>query len=304
MKLMDKLKNALFEEEYVEIEEKPKKEKPKKVKAPEKIKEDKPIKAREKKEEPIAKKIAPVKKEPIIIDEIEEEEPVKTDNSFKFPVMEEEDLKPDNVPSFISDKKYEKKPWGKKKEHKKEYQEYETKDLSYTSYGEEKVEPKFKPSPIISPIYGVLDKNYKKDDVRDKKDREIRLTSPYSRDKISVDDVRNKAFGTLEDTIEDNPLLEQVEPLEEEEKVMDFTNSRKPRVNNVTMGEAEEYFEDLGLEYNKDYVDRGTTNEEEDDALEEVKKEKKPEKAPEPIKEDNDLDDDNLFDLIDSMYDE
>ena len=87
MKLMDKLKNALFEEEYVEIEEKPKKEKPKKVKAPEKIKEDKPIKAREKKEEPIAKKIAPVKKEPIIIDEIEEEEPVKTDNSFKFPLL-------------------------------------------------------------------------------------------------------------------------------------------------------------------------------------------------------------------------
>ena len=69
-------------------------------------------------------------------------------------------------------------------------------------------------------------------------------------------------------------------------------------------GEAEEYFEDLGLEYNKDYVDRGTTNEEDDDALEEVKKEKKPKKAPEPIKEDNDLDDDNLFDLIDSMYDE
>lgn len=61
---------------------------------------------------------------------------------------------------------------------------------------------KFVPSPIISPVYGVLDKNYKKDDINTKKERpkfESRKAEP-----VSVDDIRNKAFGTLEDDLEVN----------------------------------------------------------------------------------------------------
>ena len=75
MKLFDKLKNALFEEEYVEVEEKPK-----------------PVK----KEKPIAKKIVlpeqkrEVKKE-MPEKEIEEVvEPPKKD--FKFPAILEDDF--------------------------------------------------------------------------------------------------------------------------------------------------------------------------------------------------------------------
>ena len=32
---------------------------------------------------------------------------------------------------------------------------------------EEKIKPRFKASPVISPVYGVLDKNYTKEEVKD-----------------------------------------------------------------------------------------------------------------------------------------
>ena len=90
------------------------------------------------------------------------------------------------------------------------------------------------------------------------------------------------------------------------------------------MGDALEYFQDLGLEYNVDYVDaskerasgRRVKDNYEDSpemfSVEEKKEEKvesipKVEDKPPVISNSNDIDvenDDNLFDLIDSMYDE
>lgn len=66
--------------------------------------------------------------------------------------------------------------------------------------GEEK--KSFKPSPIISPVYGVLDKNYEKDEIVSK--RIVRSYKPN--DHVTVDDVRNKAFGTIEDDLKDSIL--------------------------------------------------------------------------------------------------
>ena len=65
----------------------------------------------------------------------------------------------------------------------------------------EKQEKKvFKPTPIISPVYGVLDKNYHKEDIKQKN---ISSTSAYYNHKdVSIDDIRNKAYGTLEDDLE------------------------------------------------------------------------------------------------------
>lgn len=57
--------------------------------------------------------------------------------------------------------------------------------------------PKFKPTPIISPVYGILDKNYHKEDIVSKNDREYK-----SVDGLSVDSIREKAYGTLEDELE------------------------------------------------------------------------------------------------------
>ena len=64
----------------------------------------------------------------------------------------------------------------------------------------------FKPSPIISPIYGIMDKNYKKEDIFEKPKKPLSIEQQRS---VDLDAVRKKAFGTLEDDIEstlDNSL--------------------------------------------------------------------------------------------------
>jgi len=55
----------------------------------------------------------------------------------------------------------------------------------------------FKPTPIISPVYGVLDKNYSKEDITTKQTRVERTNTA-----ITLDEVRKKAYGTLEDELE------------------------------------------------------------------------------------------------------
>ena len=58
----------------------------------------------------------------------------------------------------------------------------------------------FKPSPIISPVYGILDKDYKKEEVKSKTTVNPEPVKP----KVTVyDTVRRKAYGTLEDDLED-----------------------------------------------------------------------------------------------------
>ena len=97
--------------------------------------------------------------------------------------------------------------------------------------------------------------------------------------------------------------------------MVDLSDRSKPEVKELTVGDAEEYFEDLGLEYNVDYLDvstdKKTTKQEE--PKEEIKEEVeetpvvKEEKTVEEIKKESNKeedDDDNLFDLIDSMYQE
>ncbi len=60
---------------------------------------------------------------------------------------------------------------------------------------------KFHPSPVVSPVYGILDKNYTVDDVVDKN---LDKTKEFSIEKKSVDfdTVRNKAYKELDEEIE------------------------------------------------------------------------------------------------------
>jgi len=403
MGLFDKLKNALFEVEYEEVEEEPKKEKK------EKHKENNNID-----EKPIAKKIVLPGKREEKIAEIQEEELIdedfeirpkneqykEPDNSFKF--MDDADFKVDDGPQIIENinnedteilseenvvqevpheevkqevltsysgvspiqniepyvpkstisslykvKERESRPYGMDPSYRisiKEYGSYENKDDK--GY--------FKPSPIISPIYGILDKNYKKEDVVPKK--EIRITTNYTRTNINVDDIRNKAYGrNLEDQskVIDNDISKDDE---QEDNLLVDLSEEKPEVKEITVGDAMEYFQDLGLEYNVDYVDATSKNipkkkadELEKDIEENLEEDKKEEKQPveekqpkEEIKKEEKIetkkeekietkkekveelpqdekketvkivkddvdeptisDDDNLFDLIDSMY--
>ena len=202
----------------------------------------------------------------------------------------------------------------------------------YGSYDRNEEKTVFKPSPIISPIYGILDKNYKKEDVVQKK--EVRLSGGYSRGNLNVDAVRNKAYGSTsvkeELPVKEEPITTfEVEEDEEENLLVDLSDEKdKPEVKEITMGDALEYFQDLGLEYNVDYVDvskeKATARrfkEEEvalkDNIVDTLNKEVIDEVVPPKeekfktveIKDESNGnaevtldDDDNLFDLIDSMY--
>ena len=156
-------------------------------------------------------------------------------------------------------------------------------NYTYTkSYYEERETKGFKPSPIISPIYGILDKNYRKEEVVTKK--ETRITSSYK--KPDLDSVRNKAFGSEEEETREVPKREEKHV--EDKRVYDV-NSNKPQVNRVTLADADEYYNDLGLAYNVDYSDASRTNAPKTSKYSRVEKKKTNV-------------DDNLFDLIDSMY--
>ena len=209
----------------------------------------------------------------------------------------------------------ESKPYGVDNTYKVPVHEYGT-------YERKEEKTTFKPSPIISPIYGILDKNYKKDDVVQKK--EVRLSSSFSRGNISVDDVRDKAYGRVEknttEVLNEHPSPKFEEDNEEDENLLiDLNDEKKPEVKEITVGDAVEYFQDLGLEYNVDYVDASKEKstpikqEEtiEEDIKDEIEKElpDKEEKKDYEVKEESKSvptldDDDNLFDLIDSMYKE
>lgn len=314
MKLLDKLKNALFEEEYVEVEEK------------QEVK---------KKEKPIAKKIiiddkpkkAPVK-EDLIVEEEKKESP---NRDFKFKAILDDDFinleqekkeeKAPKVEPKMEEKNREpkretkeKRPLyqgEKKKEEKNIYGSNLDKEIKIHEYGgyeKQKEKKEFHPSPIISPIYGVLDQNYKKDDIVTKK--EIRITSSYKSKNIDVDSVREKAYGNTDDIFEEELTSNKKhdeEPIEtdelddfeitEEESLLDISAENTPSVAKVTMGDAEEYYSDLGLEYNIDYKD--ASHEKATGRRTDLKDFKEDDYQ----KEDTSIED-NLFDLIDSMYDE
>ena len=392
MGLFDKIKNALFEVEYVEVEDQPKKDKKSEEEKPtEELLEEKPIAKkivlpgkREDKVEHIQEEelidqdfesrpkdevlldsntpstsgfrfmddsdfTVEAEEEPKIIEKIEDVEvlaepeevkevpkhEINTSYSGVSPIQNVEPYSNhSSIAASYKVKERESRPYGMDPNYRvsiKEYGSYDNKDEK--SY--------FKPSPIISPIYGILDKNYRKEDVIPKK--EIRLTSSYSRTNMNVDDIRNKAYGKEKVEAKEEKIEKVEEKPEEENLLVDLSDEKeKPEVKEITVGDAMEYFQDLGLEYNVDYVDASNKNvvkktkddleedieenlgsnetkeeveetkEVKEETLEEVKEEKpveKDAKVVEVIDEKKDIDatlsdDDNLFDLIDSMYKE
>ncbi|MEG0026405.1 MAG: hypothetical protein RR847_00795 [Bacilli bacterium] len=64
----------------------------------------------------------------------------------------------------------------------------------------ETVKKAFKPTPIISPVYGILDKNYQKEEIVNKKENSY--CNPNK--SLTIDEVRKKAYGTLENQLEEN----------------------------------------------------------------------------------------------------
>ena len=238
----------------------------------------------------------------------------------------------------------------------------------YKDKREEKVDskPKFKATPIISPIYGILDKNYTTGDIENSSRNN--LEERRHSKSVDFDSVRKKAYGNLTQEIKENLMCENCEYLKEakeckktkndieenivyeamnnskEEYVYDKQNYSKTNLEkddyyrnecykyqDITLDEATENYYDYGVEYEKapDYNNKTKENNDDYIRLDETEEvvfnntEERPVKSIPPVKSSINLlstlkksmgDEqsekknleltDDLFNLIDSMYDE
>ena len=218
------------------------------------------------------------------IDGFSERELFKPEKTFDFPMFEEEEPVKTRSRSNIFELQ--------KELEEKTLNSRPNQSIKKEAPKELKTEPSFKPSPVISPIYGILDKNYKKEEVVEKKEAPKTYIG-----EMNYDYVRRKAYGTLEDELEDtltrvnSEIIENVSELERE-----IDELPKPSKNieellgeieknaNVSIGELEERAKDKMME--------------EDEGIVEEEKE-----IPDNEVNDNTLEHD-LFNLIDSMYED
>lgn len=222
----------------------------------------------EEEEEEIVEK-EPIKKEvfqveipaPKIEEKKEEVEAPKKEEKFVFPV-------------YFDDADFEEKP---KKQPVLERQLPRRSDYERRETPKEEPRKRFKLSPVISPVYGILDKNYKKDDIIEKKTEPEAIY--HESTALKVDRIRKKAYGTLEDELENG--------LDEVKIEQTVTKEVKDELEKQATGEIEDMFFDK--DFNKDMT------------LEEAIKKYEPKES--EVLEKDDLIESDLFDLIDSMYD-
>lgn len=201
MGLFDKLKNVLFEEEEVEI--------PVITKTDTKLK-DTPQEQRVKKTErrlsnQIEENSVPLRREPETINKfrnVKRDIDLDLDFADKEPSVEDTVETPKRVSPFLSfdEDEFERLNSKIRETEKQQIANEAKKEVKKVTQKEIKtpeVPRRFRPSPIISPVYGVLDKNYKKDDIVEKN-----MVFHLQDEEINVDAVRKKAYGTLEDEIE------------------------------------------------------------------------------------------------------
>lgn len=296
MGLFGKIKNIFYDEEIVDVPEEPKSvEKPK-------IEEVK-----------VEKKVEPIKRETPVINttptyserEIFTRE---TTNTFKFPMLDEEEVKPVRTRvNALESARMEKKKEETEKARTDKYKDL-FKENTTTSSKPDRV---FKPSPVISPVYGVLDKNYTREEIIERQENITRTTNPKD---MNYDAVRRKAYGTLEDELESTlsklsepEIHEKVEkPVtkEEEKSIEDLLNEIEGN-RNMSIGDIEEKIKDKmeeedsisDDEFLKEFMARTSKKEEET-----IKEEKATTKE-EDVDADKTLEHD-LFNLIDSMYED
>ena len=276
MKLLDKIKDLFMDEvtddDEIELEE----EESTKEEYKEPVKNELPKVMRDtiNKEEKLDLKIRPrelVK---------EEKDEIKSDISrkkFSFPVDIESDLPSRNSRNKINDELINKSalPKDEKKVVKRDTPienvhsnninvlnlEKETTrkvaELYSRKIEDKNIKPKFKASPVISPVYGVLDKNYTKEEVKERTDDNITMKRPSK--KVDFETVRKKAFGNLADDIKDNLLCENCElykevkkisALKEDDLLYDMTvDDDEDKEKEVTIEKAYDDYEEFGVAY-------------------------------------------------------
>jgi len=268
MSLVKKLKDILFEEEEEFTE---------------------PIKIREevKEEVPKAVKVEPEQEE-VKAPEKEvasERELFRSENTFKFPDFDEEEFssmaKPKPKANVLE---YERKKTVEKRTDYGRYERIETRE-----YTEKK---KFKPSPIISPVFGILNQDYKAEDIVNKKD---------NASNIDIEEVRRKAFEpkSVESKVEIKATIDEPVVTFFEEKDSFKIKEMPTREEYKSLDDLlEEASDEISLE---DTLEMPKTNNL--DAIEE-ELEKLDTEEKSTHKDLDDTLDSDLFELIDSMYDE
>lgn len=292
MGLMDKFKNLFTDEEYEEEEEI---EEPVKIKE---IKKEDPPKEENKLPTFMREKIEKEKEEQkkehnndnvsdfsinkdIINNTITENKNIQKpefkdkpiNNNFKFPIAFEEsdftDISRVSRQAMRTKKALEKEPTPKiAPKQLKQKKETKVSELyKEKKKKKEEDERKFKATPIISPIYGVLDKNYKKEELEPITGDNYEEQRPSKN--VDFDSVRKKAYGSLTDDIKANLMCENCEYLKKAkackkeinednlmyealcEKKEDEEYIEDNKYNDITLDEATENYYDYGVEYEK-----------------------------------------------------
>ncbi len=213
----------------------------------------------------------------------------KNEKEFKFPEFDDDDF-------MVATKKPE--PVIKPAKE-------EIKPLLYQGSKRKEETKRFKPSPIISPIYGLLDEEGNKIKPNTKKNEKNKYD-----DEITFDDVRKKAYGSLDRKLEDTmkrlskKTIEEAErDMEKEEMELSREKDKAKKVNvekPVVISEETKDDDDMILP-NVNFKEIDVDKERTKDFKKEVIKEKE-------FSSDVDDDDDDdtkeqdLFNLIDSMY--
>lgn len=211
------------------------------------------------------------------LEETKEEITPKPEEKFVFPV-------------FFDDKDFEELEPKKEVEVKKEIPKREI----YNAKPKEvkKEVKKFTPSPVISPVYGILNKNYSSHDIVDKNDTS---RSEYRRSErnITLEDVRKRAFGTLEDELEnslfrDDPIYMEKEIIVEEQQDLFLEMENKEDIQEPIKTVEDKIIENYkNIEPEEDFEENMTL-----EALNKMTDDE----------DDLKITESDLFSLIDSMY--
>lgn len=290
MGLLNKIKGILFEEvEEDEVVSTPKSEEKKPI--AEKIEPQRKV------EEPVEKSVpkvtAPVKETKT--ENLNERDLFKSDNISPFFDFDEEEFS--NMSRVQKPKTTNVMEYERKKRVEKRYDMGNFSKIERTEVVEKK---KFKPSPIISPVYGILNEDYKPEDIKSKTDNVVNTG-------LDFNSVRKKAFGeeTLgepEATYYEESVTVKVKENEEEkqQKVKTIDELLEDTSDVIIDVDEKNSVEDKN---NKEATDEVADYERIDKDLEEVTAKRDANKTEMRKVEDDDTLENDLFDLIDSMYD-
>ncbi len=267
MSFIKKMKDILFEEEeYTEP-----------IQIRDEVKEEPKIVKIDPINEPKEEKVE-VKKEEV--PEFRETPKPKVENTFTFPDFDEDEFV-NNISKSNNVLEYERKKSVERRTNYGPYERVETKETIERK--------KFKPSPIISPVYGILNQDYRAEDIIKREE------TPN----VDIDYVRKKAFEKKKEEEIDEPVVTFFEEKEEIKEIPkeEVIEEKVPERDYKTI---DDLLEDASHEVDlEDTIEMPKVNnlEEIEEELEKLDVEEKEEK-----KETKD-DDADLFELIDSMYD-